>query len=46
MYTAANKKRNVIDYSKKRNRLDIVILLETGVRRSELLGLKWSDIDF
>ncbi len=24
----------------------IVIMLNTGVRRSELLGLKWSDIDF
>ena len=40
------QKENVIEYSKKHNRLDIVILLETGVRRSELLGLKWSDIDF
>ena len=27
-------------------RLDIVIYLHTGLRRSELLGLKWSDIDF
>ena len=27
-------------------RLDIVIFLNTGIRRSELLGLKWSDIDF
>ena len=24
---------------------DMVILLDTGIRRSELLGLKWSDID-
>ncbi len=27
-------------------RLDIVVFLNTGIRRSELLGLKWSDIDF
>ncbi|NMA85470.1 MAG: tyrosine-type recombinase/integrase, partial [Epulopiscium sp.] len=26
--------------------LGIVIILNTGVRRSELLGLKWDDIDF
>lgn len=26
--------------------LGILIILETGIRRSELLGLKWSDIDF
>lgn len=25
---------------------EIVVLLETGLRRGELLGLKWSDIDF
>lgn len=27
-------------------RLDIVLFLNTGIRRSELLGLKWSDINF
>lgn len=26
--------------------MDIIILLETGIRRGELLALKWSDIDF
>ena len=36
----------VIAYSKEHGRYDIVIMLETGVRRSELIGLQWSDIDF
>ena len=35
-----------LEYSKKCLRLDIVVYLNTGLRRSELLGLKWSDIDF
>lgn len=30
----------------KHGKYDIVIMLNTGIRRSELLGLKWSDIDF
>lgn len=34
------------EYCKSCMRLDIVIYLNTGIRRSELLGLKWSDIDF
>ena len=34
------------EYSKHCMRLDIVVYLNTGIRRSELLGLKWSDIDF
>ena len=34
------------EYCKHCMRLDIVIYLNTGIRRSELLGLKWSDIDF
>lgn len=34
------------DYCKHCLRLDIVVYLNTGIRRSELLGLKWSDIDF
>ena len=34
------------DYCKHCLRLDIVVYLNTGIRRSELLGLKWADIDF
>lgn len=34
------------EYCKNCFRLDIVLFLNTGIRRSELLGLKWSDIDF
>lgn len=34
------------DYAKEHGREDIVIMLNTGVRRGELLGLKWRDIDF
>lgn len=33
-------------YCKYCLRLDIVVYLNTGIRRSELIGLKWSDIDF
>lgn len=33
-------------YAKEHGRYDIVLMLNTGIRRSELLGLKWSDIDF
>ena len=33
-------------YALEHQYYDLVILLDTGVRRSELLGLKWSDIDF
>ena len=36
----------VQQYAKDNGAIDIVILLGTGIRRSELLGLKWSDIDF
>lgn len=38
--------KKVIEYAKEHNRIDIVIMLETGVRRSELLGLQWNDINF
>ena len=34
------------EYCRDCMRLDIVVYLNTGIRRSELLGLKWSDIDF
>ena len=34
------------EYAQQHGRKDVVIMLNTGVRRSELLGLKWSDIDF
>lgn len=33
-------------FAKEHGRFDIVLLLATGIRRSELLGLKWADIDF
>ena len=33
-------------YAMLHGRYDIVIMLNTGIRRSELLGLKWSDINF
>ncbi len=34
------------EYAQQHGRKDVVIMLNTGVRRSELLGLKWGDIDF
>lgn len=33
-------------YALETGQLDIMLLLKTGVRRSELLALKWEDIDF
>jgi len=33
-------------YARQYLRLDIVLYLNTGLRRSELLGLKWTDVDF
>lgn len=35
----------LIEYAIDHKKYDIVILLETGMRRSELLGLLWTDID-
>ena len=37
---------SVIQYANSHSLWGIVIMLQTGIRRSELLGLKWSDIDF
>lgn len=39
--------QTVIDFAKEhKNGLAIWLILETGISRSELLGLKWDDIDF
>lgn len=38
--------RKCEEYAQTHGRKDIVIMLNTGIRRSELLGLKWKDIDF
>ena len=34
------------NYAIETCQLDMIILLKTGVRRSELLALKWEDVDF
>lgn len=36
----------VKEYCEDKKYYDIFVMLETGIRRSELLGLEWSDIDF
>ena len=55
LHSSAKSERNVytqeetntiIEFAKKNSNFDIVILFATGIRRSELLGLKWSDFDF
>lgn len=44
VYTAEQYKL-VESLAKERGALDILVLLQTGISRSELLGLKWSDFD-
>lgn len=45
-YTSSEVKKN-IEYAKtNRDGIGIIIMLKTGIRRSELLALRWSDIDF
>lgn len=36
----------VLQYAKDNRAVDIMILLKTGISRSELLGLRWDDVDF
>lgn len=38
--------QKVKEYAKLHQNYGLVILLETGIRRSELLGLQWEDVDF
>ena len=45
VYTAEQAKI-AEQYAMKHGRYDIVLLMHTGLRRSELLGLQWSDLDF
>lgn len=46
VYTQAEAQK-AEDYARThKNGIGIVVMLNTGIRRSELLGLKWSDIDF
>lgn len=35
----------VLQYAKSVKAVDIMILLKTGISRSELLGLRWNDVD-
>ena len=45
VYTAEQAKI-AEQYAMKHGRYDIVLLMHTGLRRSELLGLQWGDLDF
>ena len=36
----------LIKYCKENNGLDVLILAETAITRSELLGIKWGNLDF
>lgn len=42
----AEQQSKAIDWAIKNNRIDILTVIKTGMRRGELLGLKWEDIDF
>ena len=35
-----------LKWAYQNQKTDIILLLETGVRRSELLGLRWQDVDY
>lgn len=45
VYTAEQAKQ-AEQYALEHGRYDIVLLMHTGLRRSELLGLQWTDLDF
>ena len=45
VYTAEQAKA-AEQYAMQHERYDIVLLMHTGLRRSELLGLQWEDLDF
>lgn len=45
VYTAEQAKA-AEQYAMQHERYDIVLLMHTGLRRSELLGLQWADLDF
>ena len=36
----------LVKYCKENNGLDVLVLLKTAITRSELLGIKWSNLDF
>ena len=45
VYTQEQHDR-LMTYCKENNGLDVLTLLETAITRSELLGIKWSNLDF
>ena len=42
----ATEQAKAVEWAIKNQQYDILTVLKTGIRRGELLGLKWSDIDF
>ena len=42
----ADEQKRAIQWAIDNNRFDILTVLKTGIRRGELLGLKWNDVDF